>query len=96
MGDRKASETFSLFVYNHFFTNNRAGYGQMGFIGDADLRGGNHGSGYEAAAEEGGAAVMGKKLYKGLRPAFYPVEPGHVVCDDSVSGAVLRPDYLCV
>ena len=28
-GPGKASETFSLFVYNHFFTNNRAGYGQM-------------------------------------------------------------------
>lgn len=28
-GPGKASETFSIFVYNHFFTNNRAGYGQM-------------------------------------------------------------------
>ena len=28
-GPGKESETFSQFVYNHFFTNNRAGYGQM-------------------------------------------------------------------
>lgn len=28
-GPGKASETFCIFVYNHFFTNNRAGYGQM-------------------------------------------------------------------
>ncbi len=28
-GPGKASETFCIFVYNHFFSNNRAGYGQM-------------------------------------------------------------------
>ncbi len=31
-GPGKASETIAIFVYNHFFTNNRAGYGQMAAI----------------------------------------------------------------
>lgn len=31
-GPGKASETVALFVYNHFFANNRAGYGQMAAI----------------------------------------------------------------
>lgn len=31
-GPGKASETVALFVYNHFFSNNRAGYGQMAAI----------------------------------------------------------------
>ncbi|MBC8534151.1 carbohydrate ABC transporter permease [Yeguia hominis] len=31
-GPGKASETVALFVYNHFFSNNRAGYGQMASI----------------------------------------------------------------
>ncbi|MDD2956933.1 MAG: sugar ABC transporter permease [Lachnospiraceae bacterium] len=31
-GPGKASETVAIFVYNHFFANNRAGYGQMAAI----------------------------------------------------------------
>lgn len=31
-GPGKASETMAIFVYNHFFSNNRAGYGQMAAI----------------------------------------------------------------
>lgn len=31
-GPGKASETFALYVYNNFFSNNRAGYGQMASI----------------------------------------------------------------
>ncbi len=31
-GPGKSSETVAIFVYNHFFTNNRAGYGQMAAI----------------------------------------------------------------